>query len=79
VTGGEGTAREAIHLLRAVFGWAVREKIVATNPAEHVRVGGSGTREIILDDTAAYERLFEHWTLWSARSVSATPSPTRSA
>lgn len=37
VTGGEGTAREAIHLLRAVLAWGVREGSITTNSAETVR------------------------------------------
>jgi integrase len=55
VTGGAGTARMAIDLLRVVFNWAK----VKPNPCDGVRTGTSGTREIILDDAADYARLFE--------------------
>ena len=59
VTGGEGTARMAIRLLRSVFGWAVQERLAKTNPCEHVKTGADGTRGTILEDTAEYRRLFE--------------------
>lgn len=59
VTGGEGTARMAIELLRAAFSWAMRNGIAKSNPCQHVRTGVSGTRETILEDVAAYSRLFQ--------------------
>jgi integrase len=59
VTGGEGTARMAIELLRSVFTWAVRERLLAANPCADIRTGSSGTRETILEDEAAYTRLFK--------------------
>ena len=59
VTGGEGTARMAIELLRAAFSWAMRDGIVKANPCQHVKTGQSGTRDTILDDAAAYTRLFQ--------------------
>lgn len=59
VTGGEGTARMAIELLRAVFSWAMREGLAKTNPCEQVKTGVSRIRETILQDAAEYARLFE--------------------
>lgn len=58
VTGGEGTARMAIRLLRAVFGWALREGIAKSNPCEHVKTGADGNRDTILDGADDYARLF---------------------
>lgn len=59
VTGGAGTARMAIELLRSAFSWAVREGVVKVNPCEHVSTGSSGTRDTILEDAADYARLFQ--------------------
>jgi Arm DNA-binding domain len=50
VTGGAGTARMSIDLLRAIFNWA--------NPCDGIKTGQSGTRETILEDAASYARLF---------------------
>lgn len=46
VTGGPGTARMSIDLLRAIFNWAG----VKPNPCDGVKTGQSGTRETILED-----------------------------
>jgi len=54
VTGGPGTARMAIELLRSVFNWAN----VKPNPCDGVKTGSSGTRETILEDADSYRRLF---------------------
>ena len=54
VTGGAGTARMAIELLRSVFNWAN----VKPNPCDGVKTGSSGTRETILEDAEGYRRLF---------------------
>ncbi len=54
VTGGPGTARMAIELLRSVFNWAN----VKPNPCDGVKTGSSGTRETILEDAESYGRLF---------------------
>ena len=54
VTGGAGTARMSIELLRAIFNWAK----VHPNPCDGIKTGARGTRETILDDAAAYGRLF---------------------
>lgn len=57
VTGGEGTARMAIRLLRAVLTWAVRDGRATSNVAASVDVGTDGERDAILtaDD---YKNLF---------------------
>jgi integrase len=54
VTGGPGTARMAIELLRSIFNWAK----VKPNPCDGVKTGSSGTRETILEDVESYRRLF---------------------
>jgi integrase len=54
VTGGPGTARMAIELLRSIFRWAK----VKPNPCDGVKTGSSGTRETILEDSDGYGRLF---------------------
>jgi integrase len=57
VAGGEGTARKAIRLLRAIFAWGIAERIIDHNPATGVVVGSDGTREAVLD-APDYARLF---------------------
>jgi integrase len=61
VRGGDGAARMAIDLLRAVFNWAGPrgEQLIKSNPCADVRTGASGTRETILEDAADYARLFQ--------------------
>jgi integrase len=54
VTGGAGTARMSIELLRTVLNWAK----IKPNPCDGVKTGTSGTRETILEDPASYARLF---------------------
>jgi integrase len=54
VTGGAGTARMSIDLLRAIFNWAA----VKPNPCDGIKRGQSGIRETILEDAASYARLF---------------------
>ena len=58
VTGGEGTARSAIRLLRAVFAWAIDEGYATENPAANVKVGTDGERDVILSSAEEYKRLF---------------------
>jgi integrase len=58
VTGGEGTARSAIRLLRAIFSWAQQERMIANNPATGVSVGTDGERDTVLEG-ADYTRLFK--------------------
>ena len=59
VRGGEGAARKSVRLLRSVLTWAVRERMVDSNPLQHYQTGTDGTRDIILDDAEAYGRLFK--------------------
>jgi integrase len=59
VRGGEGAARKSVRLLRSVFAWAVRERMIKDNPAATIRTGSDGARDIILDDAQAYGRLFQ--------------------
>lgn len=59
VKGGEGTARKSIRLLRAVFAWGVRNRLIEGNPADGISVGSDGSRDTILEDSAAYGRLFQ--------------------
>ena len=54
VTGGAGTARMSIDLLRAIFNWAE----IKPNPCQGVKTGTSGTRETILEDVDRMRRLF---------------------
>ena len=59
VRGGEGTARKAIRLLRAVFAWGIAERLIEHNPATGVDTGTDGEREAILESADDYARLFE--------------------
>lgn len=59
VRGGEGTARDAIKLLRAALNWAVGEGLVGRNPCLGIKLGADGTRETILRGPDDYRRLFE--------------------
>ena len=58
VTGGEGTARKAILLLRAVLAWAIEERLAKDNPADGVVSGSDGERSLILATPEQYEQLF---------------------
>jgi len=58
VTGGEGTARSAIRLLRAIFSWAQAERMISDNPAAGVSVGTDGERDTVLEGAEEYARLF---------------------
>ena len=57
VAGGEGTARKAIRLLRAIFAWGIAERLIDRNPAAGVATGTDGEREAVLD-APDYARLF---------------------
>jgi integrase len=57
VRGGEGTARKAVRLLRAIFAWGVGERIIDLNPAAGIATGSDGEREAVLD-ADDYARLF---------------------
>lgn len=59
VRGGMGTAREAIILMRAIFTWAIAQRLVASNPCKGVKTGSSGMRETILENASDYARLFQ--------------------
>lgn len=62
VTGGPGTARKAIRLLRAILAWAVEDKRLpenCSNPAAGVKLGADGERETILDNADQYAALFK--------------------
>lgn len=51
VKGGEGTARMAVRLLKAMFAWAVHEGIATNNPADGIgadTIGTDGERDVIL-------------------------------
>jgi len=58
VKGGDGTARMAVRLLRAILQWAHSEGLVSSNPAVGVRVGSDGERDIILESSDQYAELF---------------------
>ncbi|PZV33387.1 tyrosine-type recombinase/integrase [Mesorhizobium kowhaii] len=66
VRGGEGAARKSLRLLRSTLAWAVRERLITSNPASTYQTGADGTRDVILDDAAAYGRLFKTLDLMEA-------------
>lgn len=59
VRGGEGAARKSIRLLRSTLQWAAREGMIKANPAASFKTGSDGTRDVIVEDAAAYARLFQ--------------------
>lgn len=58
VKGGEGAARMAIRVLRAIINWAIGEGYADTNPAQRIEIGTDGNRETILDSADQYAALF---------------------
>lgn len=60
VTGGEGTAKKAVNLLRAVCKWSTREGTPAGTAVDwsSIKLVRDGQREAIIEDAAAYGRLF---------------------
>lgn len=58
VKGGEGSARMAGRLLRAVLNWAVEEGFLSSNPVLGIKLGRDGVRTDILENAEQYERLF---------------------
>ncbi|MBI1415759.1 MAG: tyrosine-type recombinase/integrase [Limimaricola sp.] len=61
VRGGEGIARSSIRLFRAILNWGYKAGSVewdAVRAARNVEIGRDGRREIILEDPAAYARLW---------------------
>jgi integrase len=79
VAGGEGTARKAVRLLRAIFTWGIKENIpgVDRNPADGVSTGTDGVREVVLEEEAQYVRLFE--TLATMERERRLPAPVADA
>lgn len=61
VTGGEGTARKAVVLLRAICRWSTREGMPAGTAVawDRVNIGRDGIRETIIEDADTYRRLFD--------------------
>lgn len=59
VRGGSGAAKMAIDLLKSIFSWAMRERIIASNPGQLVNTGLSGVREAIIENADGYKRLFD--------------------
>lgn len=58
VTGGEGAARMSVRLFRAVMRWAISEGLASHNPADGVEVGSDGSRDVIIEKSEDYARLF---------------------
>lgn len=62
VRGGEGTARMAVRLLRSILSWGKAAKVlppgVTPDLVSSVSIGRDGKRDLILDDPAAYARLW---------------------
>ena len=61
VTGGEGAARMAIRLFRAILSWGTKQKVVPPqieDAARHVDVGRDGRRNLVISDHEGYRRLF---------------------
>lgn len=62
VTGGEGSARMAVRLLRAILSWGLRQKLVSpeiASVAKYVDVGRDGRRTSILKVQGDYAKLFK--------------------
>lgn len=61
VKGGEGIARTSIRLFRAILNWGYKSGCVewdAVQAARNVQIGRDGQRDVILEDPAAYARLW---------------------
>lgn len=58
VKGGEGAARMAIRVMRAIFSWGVDQRLIAGNPAKGIKLGKDGNRTAVLETTDDYTRLF---------------------
>ena len=58
VKGGEGAARMAIRVLRAVINWAIGEGYTDANPAQRIEIGTDGNRDTILATADQYAALF---------------------
>jgi len=58
VRGGTGTARRTLHLASPIFAYGVHQEIIPNNPCVGLRLGSSGTRDVIVEDETAYAGLF---------------------
>jgi integrase len=58
VKGGEGAARMAIRLLRAILNWAIKEGYTDKNPAAGIEIGVDGVRDVVLSSLSDYQKLF---------------------
>ena len=58
VTGGAGTARKAIRLLRATLNWSIREGLATANPVDHVQIGSDNQRDTLVD-AAGFKAIFD--------------------
>lgn len=58
VKGGDGAARMAIRVLRAIINWAIGEGYAGTNPAQRIDIGTDGNRDTILATADQYTALF---------------------
>lgn len=59
VRGGEGTARQAIKLLRSVFNWAIEQHLMKANPAIGVKLGKDKVRNTVMRGPEDYDSLFK--------------------
>lgn len=59
VKGGEGAARMAIRVLRAILNWAIGEGYADGNAAQRIEIGTDGTRTTILETADQYADLFK--------------------
>lgn len=72
VKGGEGIARSSIRLLPAILNWGYKAGAVeweAVQAARNVQIGRDRLRDVILEDPAAYARL---WAVLRQRSLART-------
>jgi integrase len=58
VQGGEGAARMAIRLLKAVYNWGIESKLLKENPAAGVDVGRDNERTAIIESMEQYSAIF---------------------
>lgn len=58
VRGGDGAARMAIRVLRAMYSWAIAEGLATTNPARGVDIGRDGVRDAVLENAEQYAAMF---------------------
>lgn len=59
VTGGEGAARMAIRVLRAIFAWGVEQGLAKDNPAKGIKLGQDGRRDAVISSLDGYSKLFQ--------------------